>query len=193
MRIHGCVQLSFLISSLLLSGCVSEVWTGANLVYNRHHIYKQVSDFQLGANASTALYHDNTFKRKDCDIEIAVLNGDILLVGHVPTVELREEAYARIENVSGKRRLFKQLTLHNARGNPVLDSWITAKIRSQMFANSEIDPKAFKIVTVDQIVYLMGDVVPAQAAEVILFARECVAVKRVVKLFKYYNLSDKPI
>lgn len=190
---QGCVFLSVIISSLLLTSCISEVWTGASLVYDRHHVYKKISDFQLGANSSNALYHDNTFKREDCDIEIAVLNGDILLVGHVASEELREEAYTRIANVSGKRRFFKQLAVKNARGNAVLDSWITAKIRSQMFANAEIDPKAFKIVTVDQIVYLMGDVEPSQASEVIAFARECVAVKRVVKLFKYYNLSDRPI
>lgn len=193
MRIQGCVALSLIISSLLLTGCISEVWTGATLVYDRHHVYKKISDFQLGANTSNALYHDKTFKREDCDIEIAVLNGDILLVGHVPTMELREDAYTRVANVPGKRRLFKQLTIKSTRENPILDSWITAKIRSQMFANADIDPKAFKIVTVDQIVYLMGDVVPSQAEKVILFARECVAVKRVVKLFKYFNLSDRPI
>ena len=50
----------------------------------------------------------------------------------------------------------------------------------------------FKVVTSERIVYLMGDVIPAEAARVIYFARTCEGVKRVVKLFKYYNLSDHP-
>jgi hypothetical protein len=38
----------------------------------------------------------------------------------------------------------------------------------------------------------MGDVIPKEANIVIQIARECAGVKRVVKLFKYYNLDDKP-
>ena len=38
----------------------------------------------------------------------------------------------------------------------------------------------------------MGDVIPKEAAIVIQIARRCPGVKRVVKLLKYYNLSDKP-
>ncbi len=72
------------------------------------------------------------------------------------------------------------------------DNWITTKIRSKILADSTIDPNDFKVVTADQIVYLMGDVIPEQAAKVIHIARTCTGVKRVVKLFKYYNLSDKP-
>ena len=171
---------------------MSDIWTGANLVYDRHNVYIKINDFQLNANANRALYHDKVFKREDCSIDLAVFNRDILLVGRVPTEALREEAYARVKNVPGKRRLFNQLAVNHTPEDPVLDSWITAKIRSQIFADADIDPNKFKVLTYGQIVYLMGDVVPGQAKKVIQFARECSRVARVVKLFKYYNLSDKP-
>ena len=188
-----CLPVSILLCSLCLSGCISDIWTGANLVYDRHNVYIKIDDFKLNANASRALYHDRVFKRDDCSIELAVLNRDILLVGRVPTEALRQEAYTRIQNVPGKRRLFKQLAVNRTAEDPVLDSWITAKIRSYIFADADIDPHQFKVLTYGQIVYLMGDVVPSQAEKVIRFARECRSVSRVVKLFKYYNLSDKPI
>lgn len=192
MRKQGYILLSLIISSLLLSSCLSEAWTGANLVYDRHNVYKSVSNFQLGARASHALYHDKRFKQDDCHIDLAVFNRDILLTGQVPTEALRNEAYARVASVPGKRRLFKQLAISSSRDDIAQDSWITAKIRSQIFADSDIDPHKFKVVTSGGIVYLMGDVEPDQAARVILLARQCANVKRVVKLFKYYNLSDQP-
>ncbi|HBI22383.1 MAG TPA: hemolysin [Legionella sp.] len=188
-----CLPLSILLCSLCLSGCISDLWTGANLVYDRHNVYIKIDDFKLNADANRALYHDRVFKRDDCSIELAVLNRDILLVGRVPTETLRQEAYTRIKNVPGKRRLFNQLAVNHTAEDPVLDSWITAKIRSQIFADADIDPHKFKVLTYAQIVYLMGDVVPSQAEKVIHFARKCRSVLRVVKLFKYYHLSDKPV
>ena len=183
--------LSLFMSSVLLTGCISDVWTGATMVYDRHNIYKKVGDFQLAADANRSLYKDQVFTRTDCSIELAVINGDMLLVGHVPTDTLRQEAHRRVAAVTGYRRLFNQLAVSLSADNTLQDDWITAKIRSRIFANADIDPHVFKVVTYDQIVYLMGDVVPGEAAHVIHIARACAGVKRVVKLFKYYHLDDR--
>ncbi len=192
MHKQGCLALLLMLSSAWLTGCITNVWTGASLVYDRHNVYKKLSDYQLAANASRALYKDQMFKRSDCSIDLAISNGDILLAGRVPTDILREEAFKRVTELSGVRRLFNQLAISRTTGDTLQDDWITAKIRSQIFADASIDPHDFKVVTSEQIVYLMGDVIPEQAARVIHFARSCAGVKRVVKLFKYYNLSDRP-
>lgn len=184
--------LFVIISTLCLSSCVSSLWTGAGLVYDRHSLYIKVNDFQLTANASRALFHDKIFKRKDCSIELAVFNRDVLMVGRVPTAALRQEAYERIQAIPGKRRFFNQLEISHGLENPIEDGLITTQIRSQILADSDIDPHAFKVVTSEQIVYLMGDVLVDQAKKVIHFARTCPGAKRVVTLFKYYNLADKP-
>ena len=192
MRRQAYMLLLLVLSSLILSGCLTGLWTGASLVYDRHDVYKKVSDFQLSANAGRALYKDNRLKCWNCVIDLAIFNGDILLAGHVPSEQLREEALSRIKSLKGYRRIFNQLSISNSRTDSIQDSWITTKIRSGILANSDIDPDQFKIVTTDKIVYLMGDVIPSQAKDVIYIARKCVGVRRVVKLFKYYNLSDKP-
>ena len=194
MRKQGHVALSLILSSLLLSGCVGNIWTGATLVYGRHNTYLKITDFQVNANASRALYKDNVFKQDDIAIELAVRNREVLMVGSVPTAALRQEAYDRVNAATpGKRRLFNQLAIATIPGDSVRDTWITTKIRSRIIANSDLNPDAFKVVTSRRIVYLMGDVIPAQAEKVILIARETNGVKRVVKLLKYYNLSDHPI
>ena len=181
----------FLLCGLtLLGGCVSNILTGASLVYERHSIYKSLSDFQLAANANRALYHDMVFKCAHCAIDLAVFNGDILLAGHVSSAELRQKAQERLVNLQGYRRLFNQLSVRKQPSNFVEDSWITTKIRTSIIANAHINPKKFKVITADQIVYLMGDVIPQQATLVIDIARKSTGVKRVVKLLKYYHLSN---
>jgi len=194
MRKQGSVALIITLGCLLmLSGCVSNIWTGATLIYGRHNTYLKINDFQLNASANRALYKDLLFKQDDIAIELAVFNRDVLMVGHVPTLVLRQEAYARVDAATPeKRRFFNQLVVGKTPDNTVQDAWITTKIRSHILANSDINPDAFKIVTSGRIVYLMGDVIPDQAQKVILFARECRGVKRVVKLLKYYHLSDHP-
>ena len=186
-----CVLL--LSFSILLTSCITDVWTGATMIYDRHNIYKTIGDIKLAAGTNRALFKDSLLKCTECSIDVAVFKGDILLSGHVPSNELREEAYERVAKVPGYRRLFNQLSTHQLTNTTMQDDWITTKIRSGIFADAEIDPHSFKVVTSDQIVYLMGDVIPSEAQRVIQIARKCSSVKRVVKLFKYYNLSDKPV
>lgn len=177
----------------LLTACLSNLWTGATIVYDRHNIYKKVNDYQLAVQANHTLYKDEAFKRKDCSIDLAVFNGDILMTGHVPTIKLRQKAFDRIFALRGYRRIINQIEINEQGSNVIEDSWITAKIRTRIFADSEIDPHAFKVITSNRIVYLMGDVRPQQAREVIQIARNTNGVERVVKLFKYFNLSKKAL
>ncbi len=195
MRKQGSVTLILTFSCLLmLPSCVSGIWTGANLIYGRHGTYLKLNDFQLNASANRALYKDLVFKQDNIVIELAVFNRDVLMVGHVPTEALRQEACARVQGATrSRRRFFNQLAVGSVTDSKVEDTWITTKIRSRILADSDINPDSFKILTYGRIVYLMGDVIPTQAQKVILFARECRGVRRVVKLLKYYNLSDQPI
>jgi len=178
--------------SILLSSCTdlgSGVWTGAMLIYDRHNIYKKLTDYQLGANANRALFHDKLLKCDGCAIDLAVFHRDVLLTGHVPSQALRKEAKARVAAIPGIRRQYTQLAISSGFDNTVQDAWITAKIRSQVIADAKIEPRQFKVVTADRIVYLMGDVMPDQGARVIHVARQTEGVRRVVKLFNYYRLS----
>ena len=180
------------IASALLTSCISNIWSGATIIYDRHNIYKQLNDCQLAFKTGHTLSKEQ-FPCRNCSIDVAVFNGDILLVGHVPTNAIRLEAQKRVETLAKHRRIFNELSLDSSGNNAVQDSWITTKIRSQIIADSDIDPRQFKVVTSNQIVYLMGDVLPEEAARVIHIASNCTGVKRVVKLLMYLNLSDKPM
>ncbi|MGQ3890847.1 BON domain-containing protein [Legionella sp. CNM-4043-24] len=176
----------------LLTSCFSGIWTGATLVYDRHNVYKKIDDYSLSMTAHHVLFDDKLFRQEGACLDLAVFNGDVLLAGHLPNARLRRIARQRINSLSGYRKLFFQVAVEDQSGQNLNDSWITTKIRSRIITDSAIDPNQFKIITVDGIVYIMGDVRPHQALRVIEIARSTRGVLRVVKLMRYFNLSEKP-
>ncbi|MFC3908209.1 BON domain-containing protein [Legionella dresdenensis] len=192
---HGRCTLLIIASVLLLSGCLGNIWTGAALIYDRHNVYKKLDDYQLAANANKLLFDDDKriLKQRGCSLDMAVFNGDVLIAGHVPSEDLRELINSRLNHLTGYRELFKQVAVSEAPSTGLEDSWITTKIKAQIIADSAIDPNIFKILTIDRIVYVMGDVPPSQADQVLKIASNTSGVIRVVKLLRYYNLSETPV
>lgn len=181
-----------LVSQLLACAAVGSLWTGATLVYDRHNLYKKIDDYQIGARANHELFADKRLRCEGCAIDVAVFHRDLLLTGHVPNAELREEANVRMESISGVRKKYNQIALKATSGHSIQDAWITAKIRSQVMVDAEIDPNQFKIITADGIVYIMGDMLPGQAKRVVRIARRTDGVVRVVKLFNVYQVVAAP-
>lgn len=172
-----------------LSACLSDVWTGANIVYDRHSWYRKLNDWQLTTEVKQALYEEESIKCDTCAVEFAIFNRDILVVGRVPSQSVRRKVSERLRPLHNKRHLYNELVVTTEPGDAITDTWITTKIRSEILTDSGINPKQFKVVTMDGVVYLMGDVIPEQAEKVVMYARQWSEVRRVVKLFQYYHLS----
>jgi osmotically-inducible protein OsmY len=179
--------LIVILLSTLLSGCIGGAWTGGSLLYDRHHVYKKLSDYQLSIALNEALFPDLQLRSEHRVIDITVFNGYVLLSGHLPTQALYDLAAQRIRTMQGYSHLFNAITISQAHSRNLEDAWITSKIRSQMFANSEIDPKAFKIVTTDGQVYVLGEVKREQGQLVIDIARQTEGVIRVVNCLRYFT------
>jgi len=173
-----------------LTACIGGIWTGANMVYDRHDVYKKLNDYHLMVETTNALFVDKKFKSPGCVTDIAVFNGDVLVVGHVPSFEMLEEAKKRLATVDGYRRIFNFLIVKNLPDNTTQDTWITTKIRSHIFADASIDPNAVKVLTTDRIVYLLGDVNREEAEKVIKIARNVSGVERVVKMLKLLQVVN---
>ncbi|MFI4918449.1 MAG: BON domain-containing protein [Legionellales bacterium] len=175
---------------LLITGCLGSAWTGASLLYDRHDVYSELNDYKLSATAGHLLASDKLFERSGCKLDLAVFHGTVLLAGHVTSKELRQIALDRLHSLSGYRLIYNQLAVTSGTSSTaIFDSWITTKIRSKIFADASIAPKDFKIVTVDGIVYIMGDIRKDQAEQIITIARNTDRVIRVVKLFRILTES----
>lgn len=188
---QGWFNIVVLILAGCLTGCVGAVWTSANLVYDRHNVYKKLDDYHLLVELNDALADKRTFKNTACALDFAVFNKDILIAGHVPDQEYYDELLSRLSRLKGYRHLYNRVRIEPIGSNSAQDTWITTKIRSKIFADDSIDPNAFKVVTSDFVVYLMGDVRPEEAKKVVDIARNTSGVSKVVKLMNYFTYQPK--
>lgn len=176
--------------SFAQTACVTTVWTGATMIYDRHSVYKQVNDVDLAIQTRKVLFDEIGLGCTACNVDIAVFHGDVLIAGSVPNLSLRQEVYERLQQVGGYRNLYRHLAIGSNSIHPYLDAWITSKIRTGVFSDERINPGLFKVVTVNQIVYILGELTESQAELVLAIAQDCKGVLRVVKLFRSYHLVD---
>lgn len=128
---------------------------------------------------------------KDSHINVHSYNGIVLLVGQVPSQELKNLAteVATRSSPSRVKQVYNELevagtTTFLSRSN---DAWITAKIKTMMLADSEISSGRTKVVTENGAVYLMGIVTREQADKVVELVSNTRGVTKVVRAFEYIN------
>ncbi|MCO1333698.1 BON domain-containing protein [Microbulbifer sp. OS29] len=126
---------------------------------------------------------------KTSNININSFNGVILLTGQVPSQELRLLAGRTAEQVQNVRQVYNETQV---RGKVTLlastsDTWLTTKVKSNLFANKEVDSGRIKIVTENGVVYLMGLLTPAEAEHAAEITRSIGGVQKVVKAVEYIN------
>ncbi|WNZ55361.1 BON domain-containing protein [Microbulbifer sp. EKSA008] len=126
---------------------------------------------------------------KTSNININSFNGVVLLTGQVPSQELRLLAGRTAEQVQNVRQVYNEIQV---RGKVTLlastsDTWLTTKVKSNLFANKEVDSGRIKIVTENGVVYLMGLLTPAEAERAAEVTRSVGGVQKVVKAVEYIN------
>ena len=178
----------------MLSSCLSSMMTGANIIYDRHQVYKKSTDLALAAEVGHAIKMD---PRLNCPsnrcFEIAVFHGDILLLGVVPNIEAKNRASEIAQALKNYRHLYNFITVNPDYTYPddLTDHWITTQIRTKIMANADIDPQPFKIISKNKMVYIMGDVLDYQENLIKDICRQTSYVEKVVSLLQVYSLKKQ--
>lgn len=128
---------------------------------------------------------------KDAHVSVVSFNGVVLLVGQVPSQELKNEA-TRIANTS---RPSQVKTVHNelevAGGTTFLsrsnDAWITTKLKTLMYADPTVSGLRTKVITENGVVYLMGLVTQEEANITVNLVSNASGVTKVVRAFEYID------
>lgn len=127
---------------------------------------------------------------KKSHINVVSFNGVVLLVGQVPSQELKNEA-TRI--ATSARSQIK--TVHNelevagattflSRSN---DAWISTKLKTLMLADPTVAGLRTKVITENGVVYLMGLVTQAEANTTVNLVSNSSGVTKVVRAFEYID------
>jgi osmotically-inducible protein OsmY len=128
-------------------------------------------------------------KMRKAHVSVVSYNGVVLLVGQVPSEELRTQAAAAASRVKRVRQVQNALTVEpnipvSAR---MYDSWLTTKVKSKYTFNNDINGHRIKVVTENGAIYLMGLVRQREADRAAKVAQQTAGAQRIVKAFEYID------
>lgn len=130
----------------------------------------------------------------DAHLNFMVYNKTVLITGEVLTPEIRiyisEQAQLQVPQIS---TIFNEIKLGPSSGllSRAKDSAITVRIEL-LFQNQEVfHPTHVRVMTEDQVVYLMGAVTKREADMAVKTAAKAQGVYKVVKLFDYLKTRPK--
>lgn len=176
--------------TLLCSSCVSSVFSGAQLVYDRYSIQQGIDNHQIQVKANHRLF-DRYPHLKRANISVITYNKDLIIIGQVPTQADKVLVNNTLKSLKGMRRFFNELVVsqNSSMAQSIKDSWLTTKLRTKMVAENGIDPSKFKVISENSVVYIMGDVKKSQANKVVQLAQNLSGVSKVIRILRYYHYA----
>lgn len=175
---------------LTLTGCfVAGAAAGAaavTVVYD-HRKLASVAEDQHIANLAYERIHSTPELRESAHIEVTCFNKVVLLTGEATSPEQRQQAEEIVKSIPNVDKIYNQITIQAPISSltRTSDSWITAKIKTEMLAMKDLKSGTIKVVTENGSVYLMGVVDQDQADAAVDIARKVSGVQRVIKIFQY--------
>ncbi|WP_057832639.1 BON domain-containing protein [Colwellia sp. TT2012] len=174
----------------VLQGCavatVVAVTAGVTMVADRRSFSKQIEDQRIEFIAHNELNKQKALT-KNTNLHVVSLNGTVLVVGQAPNSYLRDLAIKTIQDVPNIVTIHNQIRISatTAITTQSNDIWLTSKVKSALFANSEINAKDVKVVTENSEVFLLGLVTREEANIAVEITRNINGVSRVFKVFEY--------
>ena len=110
----------------------------------------------------------------------------MLLTGEVPDEEIKKQAGVSALGVENVRNVQNELVVGPvASGSQrATDAYITSKVKSRFVTENKFQPNHVKVVTDNNVVYLMGIVTTKEADDATEIARTTSGVTKVVRVFE---------
>lgn len=124
---------------------------------------------------------------KDTHINVSSFKGYVLLTGEVPD-EKTKEAMENIAKITESvRHVTNELVIgpKSSLSSRANDTYLTSKIKVRFLSENRFQANFVKIITENNVVYLMGLVTKQEAEDAVDIARNTQGVDKVVKVFEY--------
>lgn len=174
-----------------LSGCAVVAIGGAGAAATATAIDSrttgaQVEDQTIELKAYRALNADAELKEAT-HLNVTSYNSVVLLTGETPTPALRRRAVALVKGIDKVTHIYDEIAI--AAPSSLVsrsgDAYLTAKVKTRMFADEQLSGLKIKVVSEDGVVYLMGLVSRAEADRATDIARRTGGAQKVVRLFQH--------
>ena len=126
---------------------------------------------------------------RNANLNYTSFNRLVLITGEVPNAAAKEDVERIARAVENVRGVFNELQIA---GNSALsartnDAYLTSKVKARFVDGQKFSPVHVKVVTENNIVYLMGLVKRAEADAATDVARTTGGVQKVVRLFEFLD------
>jgi osmotically-inducible protein OsmY len=178
-----------------LQGCVTAVATGAGagalMIADRRNAETYLADEAIEIRAF------NRINEKFADkvhVNVTSYNLKVLLTGEVPDAGIKDELEKAIAGVANVKGVTNEVTVgasssFGARSN---DTYITSKVKARFIDANKFQANHVKVVTEAGTVFLLGLVTRKEADDAAEIARTTADVKKVVRVFEYVVIREKP-
>ncbi len=182
-----CLALSL---SFLLSGCPAVIATGAGAgvvaAEDRRSLGTMTED--EGIEIKTASRVADAHKDR-VHLNVTSYNRMVLLTGEVPDEKVRRDIERIARAVENVRGVTNELAVRapTTLSNRANDTYITSKVKTRYVDAQRFNPVHVKVVTENQVVYLLGLVKKQEAKDAVELARTTEGVKKVITVFEYLD------
>lgn len=173
--------------ALISAGVSACSWFAPNDVATRT-VGTVVDDESLEVAAARALGRADP-SLADAHINVNSYGGVVLLTGQVASDAARQAAEAALKDLRKIERIHNELEVAGPSSLVArqADTWLTTKVKAQLVADDNVNADHFKVVTENNVVYLMGKVTRAESARAVEVARNVYGVQRVVTVFDFLD------
>jgi len=183
-----------LLAMSVVSGCTTAVVggaaTGLAVVHDRRSTGVVIDDQEIEINAFRLKYENKDISERS-KITATSYNLQVLLTGQAESQAVVDKYTAllsrlpRIKKIQNHVKIGAESTLTES----TTDAYLTSRAKLALFDVDlpDFDPSRIKVVTSQDIVYLMGLVTRREAAEAADKVRYVSGVKGVVKVFEYID------
>ena len=156
------------------------------VVYDRRSVTMIERDARIFYLVHKTLVTDPRFRTSH--VVVSVFNQAVLLVGQTPIASLRVVAEKTAQSTPYVRRVYNEITVDPV--SHVLterskDVWITSEVRAKLLTRKGLESGSIRVLTEQEVVYLMGVATHEQANLAVDVARQVPEVRKVVKVFQY--------
>lgn len=184
--------ITIILLTLSLQGCffVAGAAAGAAgiaVVYDHRKLEQITRDQCINKEIYERYRADPELSNEKTHIDITTFNGVVLLTGQTVNPALVPRAGQIAQETNGVRKVYNRIIVKGPTSSltRTSDTWITAKIKTQMLATKGLKSGTIKVVTENGTVYLMGIVSHGQADMAVEISRQVSGVQRVIKIFQY--------
>lgn len=182
-------------AGLMASGCVPILVAGgtetAVVVAQERSVGNAVDDAGILFKIKKR-FAEKDYKDLLANVEVKVVEGRVLLSGNVDKPDSQIEAVRLAWQVEGVKEVMNEIQVNDQSGiwNYTRDVWISTQIRSRLLLEKGLRSINYSVLTVNQVVYLMGVAQDQQELDKATYiASTTNYVQRVVS---YVRMKDDP-